>query len=77
MCGIPLIPNSFAKLGLYNAVYRQGAGTCLFGWSHRPCFFAQDKMAGLIRSEFLLMFDQKSYGWWPYGGSLQEEKCNR
>ena len=47
------------------SLYRQGAGTCVFGWSHRPSFPVQAEVCRIIESTFRKRARPLSYSWWP------------
>lgn len=64
LAGIPLLPSHVHRARVC-ALYRQGAGTCVFGLSHRPCFPQQHQVAQLIRKEFQTRIRPTSYNWWP------------
>ena len=57
------------------ALYRQGAGTCVFGLSHRPCFPQQSEVALLICKEFQTRISPTSNNWWPALALVSDLPC--
>ena len=51
LCGHQVWPAHVQRARICS-LYRQGAGTCVNGLSHRPAFPSQDKVASLIQAEF-------------------------
>lgn len=47
------------------ALYRQGAGTCVFGLSNCPAFPNQAQVAAVLAEEFRKHIRPCSYNWWP------------
>ena len=56
LCGIPVLPQHIHRARIC-ALYRQGAGSCVFGLSHRPSFPHQDKVAEVVSNAFQIAFD--------------------
>ena len=46
-------------------MYRMGAGLCVFGWSQRPCFPAQQQVCNIVETTFRKKPRSMAYGWWP------------
>ena len=64
LCGVPLVP-SHVRRARVCSLYRQGAGSCVFGWSHRPSYPEQQRVGNLIQKEFKSHIRPTAYGWWP------------
>ena len=58
------------------ALYRQSAGSCVFGLSPRPAFPKQDQVAKIVQMAFQKNFRTCAYNWWPpIDLSSQPEAC--
>lgn len=64
LCGFRVVPDHIKRARICS-LYRQGAGTCVNGLSHRPMFPLQDKVASVIQKEFQQHLCPCSYNWWP------------
>lgn len=64
LCSTPLLP-PHAKRARICSLYRQGAGTCVFGLSHRPAFPNQERVVTVISEEFRRRNKPCSYDWMP------------
>lgn len=51
LSGCTAIPG-YVQCAQVCSLYRQGAGTCVFGWSHRPCFPAQADVCRIVEATF-------------------------
>lgn len=64
LCGQKVIPAHVSRARICS-LYRQGAGTCVFGFSHRPAFPHQAQVASVLQAEFHKRIRPCSYSWWP------------
>ena len=64
LCGKRIVPAHVERARVCS-LYRQGAGTCVNGLSHRPVFPSQAKVALVIQKEFQQHLCPCSYNWWP------------
>ena len=64
LCCQPVIPAHVRRARICS-LYRQGAGTCVFGWSHRPEFPHQAQVAEILKVEFHQRVRPCSYDWMP------------
>ena len=64
LCGHDVIP-SHAKRARICALYRQGAGSCVFGLKPRPVFPKQTLVAEVVQTAFQKHFRTCAYNWWP------------
>ena len=75
LCGRAVMPNH-AKRARICALYRQGAGSCVFGLSPRPAFPKQDQVPQIVQVAFQKIFRTCAYNWWPpIDLSSQPEAC--
>ena len=75
LCGHDVLP-AHAKRARICALYRQGAGSCVFGLKPRPAFPKQDQVAKVIQMAFQKNFRTCAYNWWPpVDLSSQPEAC--
>ena len=64
LCDQEVIP-SYVHSSRVCALYRMGAGSCVFGWSHRPCFHAQRQVCSIVADNFKKRPRSAAYSWWP------------
>ena len=64
LCGHAVIPEHVKRARIC-ALYRQGAGSCVFGLSPRPAFPKQDQVAQIVQVAFQKNFRTCAYNWWP------------
>ena len=64
LCDQEVIP-SYIHSSRVCALYRMGAGSCVFGWSHRPCFHAQRQVCSIVADNFKKRPRSAAYSWWP------------
>ena len=64
LCGHPALPDH-VKRARISALYRQGAGSCVFGLVPRPAFPKQDQVATIVQMAFQKKFRTCAYNWWP------------
>lgn len=64
LCGTDILPPHVRRARIC-ALYRQGAGTCVFGLSLRPSFPCQSQVATIVRETFQSRIRPCAYNWWP------------
>ena len=64
LSGHEVLP-AHAKRARICALYRQGAGSCVFGLVPRPAFPNQDQVATIVQMAFQKHFRTCAYNWWP------------
>ena len=64
LCDREVIP-SYIHSARVCSLYRMGAGSCVFGWSHRPSFPTQQQVYCIVEETFKKRPRSAAYGWWP------------
>ena len=64
LCGHDVVP-AHAKRARICALYRQGAGSCVFGLKPRPAFPHQAQVTEIVKVTFQKNFRACAYNWWP------------
>lgn len=64
LSGVSILPEHVRRARIC-ALYRQGAGTCVFGLSRRPVFPCQTQVATIVIEAFQSRIRPCAYNWWP------------